>query len=929
MFPSSPALAHDGLSGDAAGPVNLPSVQPPSPARPAVPDPEQTRRFLGYLLEPGSCLEIRIFKARFTRTGFIGPDDRYSTTLAGWFDDADAAVADLGRLQGVSAYVTVNPIRDDLLSRTCNRVAKQRSTSADADVAAVRWLYLDLDPVRPADISATEPEHAAALSLRDKILAENPEIAEAAHYGSSGNGAWILVRIEDLDPTEGTKHVGAALDWFARTYSTDAVVVDTATRNPARVMCCVGTIKAKGSDTLKRPWRTATIDSPERPLKAVTLPAWVAGHPATAEAKASRTEPAASPGKPSPGPALRGADVTIRAAAYLDKMEPAISGSGGHRQTFDAACALVKGFGLATEPALRLLQQWNGRCIPPWTERELLHKIEDAIARPGPVGYLLDARPLPGDTSPRPSPGERGSRPAAASEDDPRPAIEITVEHHLILGAAVGALAADPEIFARGDVLVRVPLVSAAETIRADDDPYSAGRLAKAIRVEEPIVSSLLSRNATFYRMRKAKDEEPYPVDEAPPRFLSSAIPALGSWPGMRRLAGITYAPYVRRDGSVVEGPGYDPETEYVYHATCQLVPGPEKPTRDDAMEAAGAILDLVSQFPFAEPDIDGAVWLAMLLTMIQRPAIKGPVPGFVFSGNNAGAGKGLLVDTAGIIAMGKNLQASTYTDDPAEMRKLLFSIALSGCAAVHFDNVENGSTYGCAPLDSAMTAAEISDRILGQSRTASAPFRPVCVLTGNNVSPTADAYRRWAIARLVTNEERPFCREDIRIKDLRAHALANRPALLRDALTILRAHARADRPGGGWAPLGSFGEWDAHIRGAVHFATENDPITTMLETAEKRPERLSLGRLLDAWEECGRRMTVAKAIEESLSNGGMREILAELCGGKTPLNPRTIGRYLAKHCNVVVDGRKLVEDGEFRKATIWAVAKLAPDSPH
>lgn len=84
--------------------------------------------------------------------------------------------------------------------------------------------------------------------------------------------------------------------------------------------------------------------------------------------------------------------VLARASAYLAKMEPAISGSRGHDVCFKAACALVLGFDLTTEEAFSLLaNEYNARCEPPWSERELRHKVDSAAKQPGQRGYLRDA----------------------------------------------------------------------------------------------------------------------------------------------------------------------------------------------------------------------------------------------------------------------------------------------------------------------------------------------------------------------------------------------------------------------------------------------------------------------------------------------------------------------------------------------------------
>jgi hypothetical protein len=72
----------------------------------------------------------------------------------------------------------------------------------------------------------------------------------------------------------------------------------------------------------------------------------------------------------------------LRAAQMLARTwPPAISGQGGHNTTFALACELARR-GLQAEGILRvLMNDYNGRCQPPWTEAELQHKAEDAYAR--------------------------------------------------------------------------------------------------------------------------------------------------------------------------------------------------------------------------------------------------------------------------------------------------------------------------------------------------------------------------------------------------------------------------------------------------------------------------------------------------------------------------------------------------------------------
>lgn len=102
-----------------------------------------------------------------------------------------------------------------------------------------------------------------------------------------------------------------------------------------------------------------------------------------------------------------------RAAAYLATMAPGIQGQNGSGATFRAACELYR-FGLSDAEAGSLLDQFNGRCVPPWSDDELQHKLSDArdeVNESGEFGCRLIE-----DGSP---PGQPGS--PAGQRDPPKP----------------------------------------------------------------------------------------------------------------------------------------------------------------------------------------------------------------------------------------------------------------------------------------------------------------------------------------------------------------------------------------------------------------------------------------------------------------------------------------------------------------------------
>jgi hypothetical protein len=90
--------------------------------------------------------------------------------------------------------------------------------------------------------------------------------------------------------------------------------------------------------------------------------------------------------QPVPEPNDPGADIGLlvrRARAYLATIEGAISGQRGHDRTFRAACILCVRFGLSFEQAWPLLKEWNEHCEPPWSDQDLIHKLEDALKKRG------------------------------------------------------------------------------------------------------------------------------------------------------------------------------------------------------------------------------------------------------------------------------------------------------------------------------------------------------------------------------------------------------------------------------------------------------------------------------------------------------------------------------------------------------------------
>lgn len=90
-----------------------------------------------------------------------------------------------------------------------------------------------------------------------------------------------------------------------------------------------------------------------------------------------------------------------RCRAYVEQMPGGISGQRGHDTTFAAALEIVKGFDIPGEPGFQILQEvHNPKCDPPWSEKELRHKIDSAEKSDAEPGYRLgDDRPWTPETA--------------------------------------------------------------------------------------------------------------------------------------------------------------------------------------------------------------------------------------------------------------------------------------------------------------------------------------------------------------------------------------------------------------------------------------------------------------------------------------------------------------------------------------------------
>lgn len=346
-------------------------------------------RAISILHADSECFEVRALKV---------PGYRGSTfTSAGYFNDREKAahgacvVSDRG---AGGLYFTLNPVNEALLARANNRMKDRlNQTTTDAEIVRRNWVIIDIDPARPAGISATDVERRAACDVAHECEAHlTSQGWPLPVIGSSGNGYALFYRVDLPNDAESRNLVAGvlkALDATMREKCGDAAHVDTSTFNAARIVRAFGTVNRKGDSTPDRPHRlTELYDPPERldVVSAELLRKVADQSPSRQQASTSETpRPYTQNGHSNSSP-------IERARRYIAKMPPAISGSGGHNQTYAVARTLYNDFALERSDAWTLLSDYNLRCEPPWDEKDLAHKLDSAIKAGGERGRLAKAR---------------------------------------------------------------------------------------------------------------------------------------------------------------------------------------------------------------------------------------------------------------------------------------------------------------------------------------------------------------------------------------------------------------------------------------------------------------------------------------------------------------------------------------------------------
>jgi hypothetical protein len=275
----------------------------------------------------------------------------------------------------------------------------------------------------------------------------------------------------------------------------------------------------------------------------------------------------------------------------------------------------------------------------------------------------------------------------------------------------------------------------------------------------------------------------PKPFVDALMQLSTSIIP---------KVRAINATPLVSLSGKVIGGVGLDRNTG-LFHRIDPLLRAcvPEAPTEQDVKNALRYVMDdwLVD---VALDPVGKCIAIMLALTLIERVLLP-ERPAFFVTAGQRGGGKTTLVNMITLAVLGRSAAAASWSNDPEERKKALFSYLRQGVACITWDNIARGAAITCPHIEAALTASEISDRVLQFSRAETVPSTAIHIFTGNTILPRGDMASRSLMLSLNVDRPDPENRS-FEHADPMSWTQANRPKILSALYTLLIAGAQ-NRP--------------------------------------------------------------------------------------------------------------------------------------
>ncbi|MFC2018696.1 hypothetical protein ACFLU4_01900 [Chloroflexota bacterium] len=440
-----------------------------------------------------------------------------------------------------------------------------------------------------------------------------------------------------------------------------------------------------------------------------------------------------------------------------------------------------------------------------------------------------------------------------------------------------------------------------------------------------------LARSCNFVRINVRGDRIAVP----PPLDVVRDCLSLGEWQ-FPALLGITEAPVIRPDGTVMNKPGYDRATNLYYYPSAKLTvpPIPDKPSDSDIKAAIELALEPLADFPF-DTEASQANAMATMFTPILRPMMDGPVPLALFDKPQQGTGASLLAEVISLIATGRAAAMMTAQKDDEGWRKTITSLLLKGQLIVTIDNILY--ELWAPSLAAILTATTYQDRILGRSEMVILPNRTTWLATGNNIRLRGDLPRRCIWVRMDALMARPWLRDqsDFKHPQLIEWVSEHRGAILAAILTVARAWVVAGMPEAQGLPnLGGYESYCRVVGGVMAYMDVSGFLANLdamyNETDTETPKWESF---LETWHDVlgDKAVTTAELISHINDNVELHSTLPDTIADTDARNyTRRLGNALAKKKGVrFPHGFSVTKAGEHRRAATWQVLSPITTDSH
>jgi hypothetical protein len=284
--------------------------------------------------------------------------------------------------------------------------------------------------------------------------------------------------------------------------------------------------------------------------------------------------------------------------------------------------------------------------------------------------------------------------------------------------------------------------------------------------------------------------------------------------PNIKNLVGVTHTPVLRKDGTVLSEPGYDPISNLLYlpNNGLEVSEIPDKPGDEDVAQAMKEIEFVIKGFPFVSED-HKANFIGAMFTPLLRPLTPPPYQFVFITAPNPSSGKGFLAEILGELH-GRVMRGS-FARDSEEFRKNITATLMTTTAPIiQWDNLRG--VVKSADFEMLLTSADWSDRYLSRNLIVSAKNDRLWVATGNNAHLSGDLERRTLVVEIDPKMPHP----ETRVFDINPprYVKENRGKLLAAMLTVARGWVVAERQ---VVPdrTDSYDMWRATIRDMLKWA--------------------------------------------------------------------------------------------------------------